>query len=84
MARPRPVPPYCRAVEEIRLSEFLEKLSLLFRGHADAGIGYRELYPVALIGKLSRKKRYFALLGEFASIAQEIEQDLPNPSWGRQ
>ena len=63
----------------IGLSEFLEQLRLLLRRHADAGIGHRELDPIALVDHFSRKQRHFALLGKLASVAQEIEQDLSQP-----
>ena len=49
-----------------------KSLALLLWRHADASIGHRELYPASLVDKFSRKQRHFALLGELASIAQEI------------
>ena len=47
MARPRPVPPYWRAVDGIGLGELLEQLAVLLGGHADAGICDRKLDPAA-------------------------------------
>jgi hypothetical protein len=46
--------------------------------HSTAG---GELDPVAPVGHLSHSQRDLALLGELAGIAQEIEQNLPQPQW---
>ena len=54
-------------------------LRLLLRRHADAGVGDGELDPVAAVADLARPQRHLALLGELAGIAQEVEQDLPQP-----
>ena len=61
------------------MSEFREKLRLLLRCHADAGVADCKLDPVAAVGDLSRRELDLALLGEFASVAQQVEQDLPHP-----
>ncbi len=63
----------------IGLSEFLEQLGLLLRRHSDAGIEHGELDPLAFIDHLAYPQRHLALLGEFAGIAQQVEQDLPQP-----
>jgi hypothetical protein len=44
-----------------------------------AAVSYRELDPVAPVDYPPRPQLDFALLGELASIAQQIEQDLPQP-----
>src|SRR5262249_50747562 len=67
----------CR--QGIGLSEFGEQLRLLLRRHADAGIGDRELDPVAAVYDLSCLQRDLALLCELAGVAQEVEQDLAQP-----
>src|SRR5215813_9798076 len=63
----------------IGLTEFFEQLCLLFRGHADTGVSDRELDPAATIGNPARPQPDLAFLGELARIAEEIEQDLPEP-----
>src|SRR5262249_54643297 len=62
----------------IGLAEFLEQLLLLLRRHADTGIRYGELDPAA-VSDLASTQRDLALFGELASIAQQVEQDLPQP-----
>jgi hypothetical protein len=63
----------------IGLAELLEQFRLLLGRHADAGVRYGELDPVASVQHLSRPQRDLALFGELAGIAQQIEQDLPQP-----
>src|SRR5262249_22657030 len=63
----------------IGLAELLEQLCLLFRRHADAGVGDGELDEVAAIAHLACRKVALARFGELAGIAEEIEQDLPQP-----
>src|SRR5262249_11158408 len=63
----------------IGLAELLEQLGLLLRRHANAGISDRELDPVATVGDPARPQPDFAFPGELARIAEEIEQDLPQP-----
>src|SRR5262249_12686435 len=63
----------------IGLAELLEQLWLLLRGHADTGVGDGELDEVAAIAHLARRKLHLARFGEFAGIAQKVEQDLPQP-----
>jgi len=53
--------------------------SLLLRRHADAGVRHRDLNPIASVDHFSRAQHHFALLGEFASVAQQVEQDLSQP-----
>src|SRR6516165_935016 len=61
----------------ISLGELFEQLGLLLRCHPDAGIGHRDLDPVAAVHHLFDTQLNLALLGELAGIAQQIEQDLP-------
>ena len=79
MARPRPVPPKSLRGRGIGLGELLEQLRLLLRRHADASIGNGKLDPVASIGHPARLQLDLALFGELARIAQQIEQNLPQP-----
>src|SRR5262245_31111354 len=65
----------------IGLAELLEQLCLLLRRHANAGVSDRELDPIASIGHLARPQPDLAFLGELASIAEEVEQDLPQSHW---
>src|SRR5262245_22701585 len=61
------------------LAELREQLAELLCRHADAGIGDRELDEVATVDDFAGAQRDLALLGELAGIAQEVEQDLPQP-----
>jgi hypothetical protein len=61
------------------LGEFLEQLSLLLRRHADAGVGDGELDEATAVAHLACRKLDLARFGEFARIAKEVEQDLPQP-----
>ena len=79
MARPSPVPPKRCAVVASAWLNSCEQLRLLLRRHADAGIGDGKLDPAAAVADPARPQRDLALLGELAGIAQEIEQDLPQP-----
>src|SRR5262249_4897190 len=63
----------------IGLGELLEQLGLLLRCHADPGVGYGKLNPVASVCHPARPQRDLALLGELKGIAQQIEQYLPQP-----
>src|SRR5262249_42370517 len=63
----------------IGLAELLEQLSLLLRGHADAGVGDSELDEAAAIAHLACRKLDLARFGELARIAQQVEQYLPQP-----
>jgi hypothetical protein len=63
----------------IGLAELLEQLSLLLRSHANAGVSDRELNPVATVGDPSRPQPHLAFFGEFAGIAQQVEQNLSQP-----
>src|SRR5262249_24742510 len=65
----------------IGLGELLEQLGLLLRGNADPGVGHGKLDPVASACHPARPQRDLALLGELTSIAQQIEQYLPQPHW---
>src|SRR5215813_12864591 len=63
----------------VSLAELLEQLGLLLCGHANAGVGDGELDEAAAIAHLACRKLDFTLFGELASIAEEIEQYLPQP-----
>jgi hypothetical protein len=55
-SEPEPRSPEALSGGGIGLAELLEQLSLLLRGHADAGIGDREFDEVAAIAHLGTKK----------------------------
>src|SRR5262249_61257740 len=61
------------------LAEFFEQLCLLLRRHANASIGDGELDEIAAIADLACRKLDLARFGEFAGIAEEIEQYLLQP-----
>src|SRR5262249_14131936 len=63
----------------IGLAELLEQLCLLLRRHANAGVGDSELDGVTAIAHLACRKLDLARFGELAGIAQQVEQDLPQP-----
>src|SRR5262249_11258007 len=63
----------------ISLAELLEQLSLLLRSQANARIGDRELDPATSVGDPARMHPDLAFLGELAGIAQQVEQNLPQP-----
>src|SRR6516162_9411295 len=65
----------------VGLRELLEQLSLLLRGHANAGVSDCEFNPVATVGDPARPQPDLAFLGELARIAQQVEQYLPQPHW---
>src|SRR5262249_281382 len=79
MAKPRPVPPYCRAVKESAWVNSSNSLACCSGCHSDAGIGHGDLDPVAAVDHPFDAQLDFALLGELSGIAQQIEQDLPQP-----
>ena len=64
----------------VGLGELLEQPGHLVGRHADAGIGHRELddLPPLMLDR-GRAQTDFTVLGELAGIAQEIEQNLPQP-----
>src|SRR5262249_46460422 len=53
----------------IGLGELLEQLRLLFRSHADTGVGDGELDPVATVGDPPCPQSDLAFLGKLAGIA---------------
>ena len=63
----------------IGLRELLKQLAHLLRRHADAAICHGKLDPAASVDKLSRLQLDLALLGELAGVAQQVEEDLPQP-----
>src|SRR5262249_40796108 len=73
-----------RAAEALRgrgisLAELLEQLCLLLGSHAYTGVGDGQLNPVATVGDPARPQPDLAFFGELAGIAEQIEQDLPQP-----
>ena len=63
----------------IGLAELPEQLRLLLRSHANAGVSDRELDLAASVGDPARPQPDLAFLGELAGIAQQVEQNLPQP-----
>src|SRR5262249_20282853 len=59
--------------------ELLKQLGLLLGGHANASVRDGQLDEVAAIAHLACCKLDLARFGELARIAEEIEQDLPQP-----
>ena len=79
MARPKPGAAEALRGRGLGLAEFLEQLRLLLR--ASCRCRYRRRQARSSRGRcpLRASQRDLALLGELAGIAQEIEQDLPQP-----
>jgi hypothetical protein len=64
----------------IGLHEFLEQFAVLFGGHPDAGVSDSEIDSVATVSQHpARTQCHLTLLGEFAGIAEQIEQNLSQP-----
>src|SRR6516162_4539058 len=76
-AEPRPAE--ALSSRGIGLGELLEQLSLLLSRHADAGVGDGELDEAAAIAHLACRKLDLSRFSELARIAEEIEQNLPQP-----
>src|SRR5262249_47769837 len=79
MASPRPVPPYFFAVDASAWENSWNNLASCSGVMADAGVGDREVDHVTPIADLARAQAHLAPLGELAGIAQQIEQNLPQP-----
>src|SRR5262249_34431613 len=61
----------------VALCEFLEQPAKLVRTHANAVVGHDEIEPRASISRSRRDAhRYFAVPGELACVAEQVEQDL--------
>ena len=83
IARPSPVPPYRRVVEPSACANGSKIVSLLLGGDADAGVGD---------GEAERRRRRrraassatvhddLAALGELDGVADQVDQDLPQPA----
>src|SRR5262249_44400013 len=61
----------------VGLAELVEQLGLLLRRHPNAGIGDRDLDPVAAVSQVACLKLDLAILRELAGIAQQVKQNLP-------
>ena len=61
------------------LREFLEQFGLLLRRHPNAGVAYGEFDPIAPVSDPAYPQGDLALSGEFAAIAQEIQENLFEP-----
>ena len=67
----------------VRLAEGFEKAPELLGGHADPGVADPANWTIAVGPVALDRKREAALLGEFAGIAQDVEQALLQASCGR-
>jgi hypothetical protein len=65
----------------VTMGELLKKLFVLFLRHADPRIGDGKLDPPVPIGGCGADlEGNLTILGEFACIAQKIEENLPRPA----
>ena len=73
MARPRPVPPYCRVAEAVRLRKRLKNDGLFLFGDADPGIRNRKVKhdTVVLPGFLFDGNIHFTLFREFDGVPDQ-------------
>ena len=78
---PRPVPPKRCVVDALGLRELLEQAPLLLVGHADAGVGDRELDGLRLARLVEHARRHLdaADLGELHRVGEEVAEDLAQP-----
>src|SRR4029079_14641071 len=64
----------------VDLREVLEQAARLLRGHPDPGVADPEANPFAAVVRLAQcVEPNGPTLGELAGVAQEVEQDLPQP-----
>ena len=85
MARPSPVPPKRCAVVGLGLPELLEQLCLLLCGHADAGVGDRELDEAAAIAHLAETQQNLRLFDHLVGAREQRRRDVePEHPCGRQ
>ena len=77
MARPRPVPPYWRVVEESAWVNFSNRVRILRLGDADAGVGDRQ--PQAAGVRRLEAGGDMALVGELDGVGDEVGEDLAQP-----
>ena len=76
---PQPRPAVLTGNRDIGLREFLKKVSLLFGAYSNAGIANTQSNPILTSGaETVYLERNAAVIGKFAGIAQEVQQDLAN------
>ncbi len=64
----------------VRLNELLEQFVHLLVAQTDTGVRDFEDDPFTVVLPVARyRKRHFAILREFAGIAQKVEHNLPQP-----
>ena len=82
MERPKPgaAEPACRRT--IALAEGLEDRTLFIGRNADAGIAHREVQNALLADLLEAIDAHedFTLFGKFDGVAQQVQNNLPQPS----
>ena len=59
----------------------ISKFDSLFAGHADARIGNGQLQMprTRVVGQKANSNLHAAALGEFERVADQVDQDLPQP-----
>ena len=85
IARPSPLPPYLRVVEESACENRRKYTSGSVSGDSDPGVFHRKMKPAPSgrsIGVLlDRYQSTPPLIGELDRVADEVDQDLPQPQW---
>ena len=81
IARPRPVPPYLRVVDESACENDWNSRPAA-RRDADAGVAHREVssHAPSRAARCGRDRQHdLARVGELDRVAEQVEQDLPQP-----
>ena len=80
IARPRPVPPYLRVVEESACVNDWNSRPMRLRRDADAGVAHRERRAATAVGRAAALavtvQHDLALLGELHRVGEQVEQHL--------
>src|SRR5262245_51200922 len=63
----------------VGLDEFVKQLRHLLRTYSNTGVGDGEFIPLAPVHSSLDAQLDFAILREFAGIAEQVEKNLPQP-----
>ena len=86
IASPKPVPPKRRVVELSACAKAWKMTCCLSSGNADAGVAHGEMQATCLPARFlyrparGHEQDHFALFGEFECVADQVDDDLPQPN----